>query len=102
MTTYSTVLTALSDPTRQAIVESLRAGPLSVGELTGRLPVSQPAVSQHLKVLREAELVDLRREGARRIYFLDTKGLEELRRYVESFWDDVLTAFAASTPTKET
>ncbi len=92
---YQLVLSALSDPTRQALLERLREGPLSVGELARRLPVSQPAVSQHLRVLREAGLVTLRKDGARRIYSLDPTGLDELRAYVESFWSTVLDAYAA-------
>lgn len=92
---YQLVLSALSDPTRQALLERLRKGPQSVGELAQRLPVSQPAVSQHLRVLREAGLVTLRKDGARRIYSLDPTGLDELRAYVESFWSTVLGAYAA-------
>lgn len=91
---YQLVLSALSDPTRQALLERLRERPHSVGELAQRLPVSQPAVSQHLRVLREAGLVTLRKDGARRIYSLDPTGLDELRTYVESFWSDVLDAYA--------
>ena len=67
-----------------------------MGELARALPISQPAVSQHLKVLREARLVDLRRDGTRHIYRVSQEGLQELRCYVESFWGDVLTAFEAS------
>lgn len=91
--TYDQAIAALADPTRRAIFERLRLGPASVSELAAQLPVSQPAVSQHLRVLREARLVDRRSEGARRIYHLDGAGLAELRDYVESFWDDVLAAF---------
>lgn len=94
---YQRVLSALSDPTRQALLERLRERPHSVGELAQRLPVSQPAVSQHLRVLREARLVTLRRDGARRIYSLDPTGLDELRVYVESFWSGVLDAYVAHT-----
>lgn len=92
---YQLVLSALSDPTRQALLERLRERPHSVGELAHRLPVSQPAVSQHLRVLREARLVTLCKDGARRIYSLDPTGLNELRVYVESFWSGVLDAYAA-------
>jgi DNA-binding transcriptional ArsR family regulator len=92
--TYHRVLSALSDPTRRALLERLRERPHSVGELAHRLPVSQPAVSQHLRVLREARLVTPRREGARRIYSLDPTGLDELRAYVESLWSDVLDAYS--------
>ncbi len=92
---------ALSDATRRKIFEELRCGPRSVGELAAELPVSQPAVSQHLKVLREAKLVTRRVQGNRRIYSVSHEGLKELRRYVESFWDDVLTAFESSEPIEE-
>jgi DNA-binding transcriptional ArsR family regulator len=93
--TYARTLEALSDPTRRAIFEKLRTGPHSVSELTAGMTVSQPAVSQHLKVLREARLVAARREGRRRIYSMSVAGLESLRAYVDSFWSDVLQAFAA-------
>ncbi len=76
--------------------ERLRAGPRSVGELAAEMPVSQPAVSQHLRVLRDARLVDVRQEGTRRIYRVSSTGLEILRAYVESFWTDVLGTFAES------
>ncbi len=92
---YQIVLSALSDPTRQALLERLRERPHSVSELAHHLPVSQPAVSQHLRVLREARLVTLRKDGTRRIYSLDPTGLDELRAYVESFWNGVLSAYAA-------
>lgn len=87
-------LTALADPTRRAIFERLRGGPLAVGELAEGLPVSRPAVSQHLKVLEGAGLVTVSREGTRRLYRIEPRGLEPLRRYLDSFWDDVLSAFA--------
>ena len=93
---YETVLQALADPSRREVFERLRQGPQSVGELARALPISQPAVSQHLKVLREARLVDLRRDGTRHIYRVSQEGLQELRCYVESFWGDVLAAFEAS------
>ena len=86
---------ALGDPTRRAIFERLRSGPLSVGEIAAELPVSRPAVSQHLRVLKEAGLVTERRNGTRRLYRLDPVGLGELRRYVEDFWMDALAAFKA-------
>lgn len=94
---YDKVLQALADPSRRQVLERLRRGPQSVGELAGALPISQPAVSQHLKVLREALLVSLSREGTRHIYRIREEGLRELRSYVESLlWDDVLAAFEAS------
>lgn len=74
--------------------DRLRAGPKSVGELAVEMPVSQPAVSQHLRVLRDARLVDVRQQGARRIYSVSSTGLEVLRDYIESFRTDVLGAFA--------
>lgn len=92
--TYGLVIDALADPTRRRIFEHLRDGPASVGEIAKGLPVSRPAVSQHLKVLKTAELVRERREGTRRIYSLHREGLDELRRYLESFWDETLDAFA--------
>lgn len=93
MSTYTKVLVALSDPTRRALFEKLRARPRSVGELTSELPVSQPAVSQHLRVLREAGLVEWQAVGARRVYRPKPDGVKALRAYVESLWDDVLEAF---------
>lgn len=93
--TYGRTLEALSDPTRRAIFEQLRSGSRSVSELTAAMTVSQPAVSQHLRVLLDARLVTVRREGRRRIYSASPNGLASLRAYVESFWSDVLQAFAA-------
>ncbi len=93
--TYGTVLTALADPTRRRLYERLRRRPQAVGELARTLGVTQPAVSQHLKVLRAARLVQHRRDGTRRIYATRADGLAALRRYVEGLWDDVLAAYAA-------
>jgi DNA-binding transcriptional ArsR family regulator len=84
---------ALGDPTRRAIFERLANRPRAVGELAGELPVSRPAVSQHLKVLKEARLVADRREGTRRIYQVDPDGLAELRGYLDHFWDQALAGF---------
>jgi DNA-binding transcriptional ArsR family regulator len=84
---------ALAEPTRRQVLEELRAGPRSVGELTDAVPVSQSAVSQHLRVLREAGLVRERREGTRRLYRVDPDGLGALRAYLDRFWDDALEAF---------
>ena len=95
MTGYATALDALGDPTRRAVLESLRDGPRSVGEIAGGLPVSRPAVSQHLKVLKGAGLVTDRPDGARRLYAVDPDGLSDLRGWVEAFWDQALEAFAA-------
>ncbi len=91
--TYEFVLAALADPTRRAIFELLRHGPRSVGELAAALPVSRPAVSQHLKVLSDARLVHAESRGTKRYYRIDPRGLEPLRHYLEGFWDDVLAAF---------
>jgi DNA-binding transcriptional ArsR family regulator len=94
---------ALGDPTRRAIFERLADGPCSVGELAAGLPVSRPAVSQHLRVLKEAGLVFDRPEGTRRLYQLDPNGLGALRAYVDRFWSQALAAFkaAAEQPRKE-
>src|SRR5580704_15969516 len=92
---YGKVLAALSDPTRRAVFERLVAGPRSVGEIVKNLPISQPAVSQHLKVLRDAGLVTEKRDGTRRIYSADTRALGELRAYVDAIWHDALGDLAA-------
>ena len=96
MSTDGAVLIALADPTRRSIVERIKRGPESVEEIARGLPVSRPAVSQHLAVLRASGLVTQRREGRRRVYRLDPRGLEPLRRYVEELWGDVLAAYAAA------
>ena len=93
--TYATALTALADPTRRAVFERLRAGPVSVTDIAADLPVSRPAVSQHLKVLKDAGLVRDEADGTRRLYEVDSRGIEELRDWLESFWDDALEAFKA-------
>jgi DNA-binding transcriptional ArsR family regulator len=87
------VLDALGDPTRRRILTILRGGARPVGEIARRLPVSRPAVSQHLRVLREAGLVRARREGARRLYAVDPGGLAALRACLERFWDTALAGF---------
>jgi DNA-binding transcriptional ArsR family regulator len=92
---YGMAFPALADPTRRRIFERLRRGPRAVGELARGLPVSRPAVSQHLKVLKEAGLVDDTADGTRRIYHIDPKGLASLRRWLDQFWDDALEAFRA-------
>lgn len=92
--TYQTVITALSDPRRRAIFEGLRSKPCTVAEIAKTQPVSRPAVSQHLKVLETAGLVTARPEGARRYYAVRREGLNELRSWVDGFWDDVLHSFA--------
>lgn len=91
--TYGSALAALADPTRRAVFERLRRGPASVGEVASDLPVSRPAVSQHLKALKQAGLVTDRADGARRVYHIDPDGLGELRRWLDEFWDDALEAF---------
>ena len=98
--TYSDAISALSVPTRRSIIEALRAQPMSVQELTEVVPVSQAAVSQHLKKLREAGLVGMETEGARHLYRLRREGLAELRAWLESFWGDVLDAYASDDKTK--
>lgn len=87
------VLDALGDPTRRAVLEMLRGGAQPVGEIASHLPVSRPAVSQHLRVLKEAGLVRDRRDGTRRLYSVDTRGLSALRAYLESYWETALAAF---------
>src|SRR2546425_468660 len=89
-------LAALGDPTRREIFERLADRPRAVGELARQLPVSRPAVSQHLKVLKEAGLVTARRAGNRRIYQLDPDGVGALRAYLDQFWNRALTAFKAT------
>jgi DNA-binding transcriptional ArsR family regulator len=90
---YGNALTVLADPTRRKVFESLRAGPRPVNALAAGLPVSRPAVSQHLKALKDAGLVEERSEGVRRIYSLRREGLTELRAWLDSFWGDALEAF---------
>jgi DNA-binding transcriptional ArsR family regulator len=84
---------ALGDPTRRVIFERLSRRPMAVGELAQGLPVSRPAVSQHLKVLREVRLVDVTADGARRIYSIDIAGLGPLREWLDSHWAKALDAF---------
>ena len=83
----------MADPTRRAIFERLARGPHAVGELADEFPVSRPAVSQHLRVLKDAGLVADRREGNRRLYRVDPRGVEGMRAYLDSFWSDALAAF---------
>lgn len=91
--TYINALTALSDPTRRAVFERLRRGPASVQQIADGLPVSRPAVSQHLKALREAGLVRDEARGTARIYSIHTPGLRALRDWIDSFWDEALDNF---------
>jgi DNA-binding transcriptional ArsR family regulator len=90
---YGSALAVLADPTRRQVLERLRAGPRPVNAIAAGLPVSRPAVSQHLKVLKEAGLVEERSEGVRRIYSVRHEGLLELRVWLDSFWNDALDAF---------
>jgi DNA-binding transcriptional ArsR family regulator len=102
VSTYGTNgLTALGDPTRRAIFERLADGPRAVGELADGLPVSRPAVSQHLKVLKQAGLVTDHAHGTRRLYQLDPAGIESVRSYFDTFWHHALTAFKAAVEKEE-
>jgi DNA-binding transcriptional ArsR family regulator len=93
MTYNDAALATLADPTRRLLMERLRAGPRAVGDLARGLPMSRPAVSQHLKVLKGARLVTDRAEGTRRVYQIDPHGLGEIRRWLDQFWDASLAAF---------
>ena len=95
VTNAARVISALADPTRRAVLEKLRDGPRPVGEIARDLPVTRPAVSQHLKVLRDAGLVGDRSVGTRRIYYIDPKGLGAMRAWLDQFWESALAAFAA-------
>jgi DNA-binding transcriptional ArsR family regulator len=90
---YGNALAVLADPTRRKVFERLRAGPRPVNVIAAGLPVSRPAVSQHLKALKHAGLVEERSEGVRRIYSLRREGLRELRDWLDGFWGDALEAF---------
>jgi DNA-binding transcriptional ArsR family regulator len=92
--TYETVLEALGDRTRRQIVHLLRAGPASVGELAAAMPVSRPAISQHLAVLRRSGLVRYSAFGTRNVYRLEPAGLSELRAWLDGFWDTALDRYA--------
>lgn len=92
---YQNALAALADPTRRRIFERLKSGPQPVGAVARKMPVSRPAVSQHLKILKEAGLVADRPEGTRRVYYIDPNGLGALRAWVDQFWDQALENFQA-------
>ena len=101
MLTNLAALGALGDPTRRAIFERLSDHPSAVGELAELLPVSRPAVSQHLKVLKDAGLVTSQRDGNRRVYRLEPQGIAELRAYLDRFWDCALASFKAVVEQRE-
>jgi DNA-binding transcriptional ArsR family regulator len=96
-----TALDVLADPTRRSIFERLADGPQAVVDLAQQFPVSRPAVSQHLKVLKDAGLVRDRAEGRRRVYAVDRRGVEEMRRWLDRFWDRALAAYAAAVEEEE-
>ena len=101
MTTYQNGFSALADPTRRQIFERLARRPRPVGELADGLPVSRPAVSQHLKVLADAGLVVATRDGSRRLYRIDPSGVAGMRTYLDRFWTDALAAFEDAARAKE-
>lgn len=90
---YAMALETLADPTRRVVFERLRSGPRSVSEIAAAMPVSRPAVSQHLKALKDAGLVRDEPRGAARIYSIHAEGLRELRDWLDGFWDDALARF---------
>lgn len=92
---YQSALLALGDPMRRRILEELRGGPLAVGRLAERLPVSRPAVSRHLRVLESAALVRYEERGTRRVYEVDPGGVDALRTWLETWWDEPLRRYAA-------
>lgn len=99
---YQSAFIALADPTRRQVFEQLRHGPKPVGIIARQMPVSRPAVSQHLGVLKKAGLVADRAEGTRRVYCIDPQGLASIRIWLDQFWDDALTAFKAELEKGET
>jgi DNA-binding transcriptional ArsR family regulator len=101
MTNASAAITALSDPTRRAVFERLADGPRSVVEISRGLPVSRPAVSQHLRVLKEAGLVFSTPQGTRQLYQVDPKGVDNVRRYFDQFWSRALAAFKETADRKK-
>jgi DNA-binding transcriptional ArsR family regulator len=98
---YEDGVAALGDATRRAIFERLRRGPMAVGEIAHGVPVSRPAVSQHLRVLKDAGLVTERRDGTRRLYRLDPRGVGQLRAYFDEFWTVALENFKAAAESNE-
>ena len=101
MANASLAFDALGDPTRRRVLERLARRPMSVGKLSEGLSVTRPAVSQHLKVLREAGLVTARNEGTRRVYQIDPRGVDTMRRYLDRFWDQALAAFKTAAEEEE-
>jgi DNA-binding transcriptional ArsR family regulator len=95
MSSYEKAFNALGDPTRRAIFEKLRARPLAVVEIADGIPVSRPAVSQHLKVLKEAKLISIHRQGTRNFCQIDAEGVIAMRFYLDQFWDIALADFKA-------
>lgn len=93
---YDQALNAIADPTRRVLLEKLRTGPSAVGQLADGLDISRPAVSQHLRVLSDAGLLSVRSEGTRRLYSIRPEGLADIRAWLDTLWDDALTAFAAA------
>ena len=93
MTYAERIFDALGDPTRRAVLNRLRGGGRSVGEIAEGMAVSRPAVSQHLKILKAAQLVTVYVEGTRRVYAVDTRGIESVRKWLDQFWDQTLLAF---------
>jgi DNA-binding transcriptional ArsR family regulator len=93
MTAHELAFDALGDPTRRFIFQKLRGGPLAVVDIASGLRVSRPAVSQHLKILREAKLISLRSYGTKNIYQIDQKGVLAMRNYLDKFWEDALDSF---------
>lgn len=92
---YQKIFTAMSDPTRRIVLENLKGKPRTVADIASKMPVSRPAVSQHLKVLQDAGLVQVEAVGTRRYYSLRREGLELLRKYLDGFWEDVVASYAA-------
>ncbi len=93
---YQKIFTAMADPTRREVLEKLKGKPRTVADLAADMPVSRPAVSQHLKVLQEAGLVQAKAEGTRRYYSLRREGIELMRQYLDGFWEDVMANYAAN------
>src|SRR5437762_12704601 len=98
---YGQAAQARGHPARSSVLEQLRDGRRAVGEIAARLPVSRPAVSQHLRVLKEAGLVSERQNGTRRLYRVDPDGLAGLRAYLDRFWEEALASFKAAAETEE-